>query len=81
MVDKANHSLESRRDAREQEQLIAQSTRAGIDLVKPLVRFQTDMMVACANGLTAWTRMCVVQTEALLAYGEQLSGGDQTHQQ
>lgn len=71
MVQEANHSLNQRRDNRDQEQIVSQSALIAIEMTKPWVRFQSDLMTTYANSVQTLARVCGAQCESLMNYGQE----------
>lgn len=62
--------LSARREAaREQEQqVLAQATNVAIEMAKPYVRFQSELLSTWANNAQVFAKMFSVQTEAFAQY-------------
>jgi ABC-type uncharacterized transport system involved in gliding motility auxiliary subunit len=76
-MPEANHSLPSRRDSREQEQLITQTATVAIEMAKPYIRFQSELLSAWANSSQVFARIYERQAETftqLAQEGVQQSG-------
>lgn len=79
--------LSARREAaKEQEQrMLAQATNVAIEMARPYVRFQSDLLSTWANNVQVFAKMYAVQTEAFAQYAQeqaqQMAGQQQTSQQ
>lgn len=65
MVQDANHTLSSRRDAREQEQLIATAANMTMEFAKPIIRFQSDLLNTLASSAQVFAKIYEQQADAV----------------
>lgn len=61
-----------RREAKEQEQqMLAQATNVAIEMAKPYVRFQSELLSTWANSVQVFAKMFSVQTDAFAQYTQE----------
>ncbi len=82
MEHDVNHSLERRRDARDQShEVIAQTTNMSVEMAKTIIRFQADFAMTWANNIQSLTRGWVAQLDAFTQDAERVAQYNQQQYQ
>lgn len=67
-----NHSLSSRRETRDQQELAAQPLNISLDLAKVAMRFQAELLTTWANNIQMLTRAWVNQLDTFTQESEKV---------